>query len=570
MYQYERFLPGLVATTRSFYQRQILDPSRKDHGAFVADIYGCAAADHPSNAGMLAASCAAFMADGSELQGDDELFDRIMASIAFQRRWQRASGMVDLIQIDWDDAANTGFTVNQTAPMVEVALRLSDGLDGERCGRIATELGEYVRTAATGMIGTGFHTPNHRWVVCSAISHAMALYPEIDGLEYVDAILAETIDQNADGEYSERSVGWYDSVCNSSLRSMADHLGRPEILDYVRRALNMALALLNPDHSVVTSFSRRGDAALKVTPALLAESFFDMAMRDDNGVYATAADTLISGDVEQGLSVAFISPYLLKPEYRTNTVPREPILDAINTVFPASRIWRVRKGPLSATAAAGSNNPLAISYGDADLTAVRICGSYYNSGQFNADKFDPVRNNAGEVTGLRLFHNGDLRMLRCGDLPLGRPVAWGVEAFNAANKERDHVWMPPIDMWLDIDKVDDGFDLRVRTECEMDRITFQVEFCFRGPGEWETDEQVIQVTDGQTAILKQGYGIFHTKTHGFRIGPGAAAHRMWQMRAAQAGPGFRVLMTFEAPVDHRFEIRYGLWSGATHELLSVE
>ena len=557
-----RSLPLLVRTTRDKYSIRAAETTARISRRYTD-------ARRPTTRPMPACACAAFMAEGSELEGDDELFDRIMDSIAFQRRWQRPSGLVDLIQIDWDDPATTGFTVNQLAPMVVCARRLSDGPDGPRCRRIAKELGEYVRTAATGMIGGGFHTPNHRWVVCSAMAHGMALYPEIDGLDYVDSILAETIDMNADGEYSERSVGWYDAVCHSSLRTVADQLGRSELLDYVRRGLDMTLALLHPDHTVVTSFSRRGDSGQSIVPQLLAESFFDMAQRDGNGFYATAADSLIADEFDPQLSVAFLTPYLMKPEYRTSSTPREPLPESINVVFPESRIWRLREGPLSVTAAAGSNNPLAVRYGDADLTAVRVCGSYYNSGQFNSDEFEPISNDSGEVSGVRLFHDGELRRLRCNDLPLGRPVPWGVEAFNAANKEREHVFLPRIDMWLDIDKVESGFDVRARTECEMDRITFQIEFCFRGPGEWETDGQVIQVADGQTAILKQGYGTFHTGNYGFRIGPGAAAHRMWGMRAAQAGPGFRVLMTFEAPVNHRLEIRYGAWSAATNELLPV-
>ncbi len=350
---------------------------------------------------------------------------------------------------------------------------------------------------------------------------------------------------------------------------MADHLGRLELLDYVRRSLDMALALMHPDFSVVTSFSRRGDSAARVVPHLLAESFFDMSQRDLNGVYATVADTLVEDGYDRELSLAFIMPFLTKSEYLTQQVTREPIPESINVAFQDSRVWRLREGVLSATAAAGSTNPLAVRYGDAELTSVRVCGSYYNSGQFSADVFEPVLSAGGDVTGVRLFHKGELRMLRCNDLPLGRSVPWGVEAFNAANKVRDHVFLPPIDVSLDIDRADSGFDLRVRTECEMDRITFQIEFCFRGPGQWENDGQVIGVTDGQTAILKKGYGLFHTDSYGFRIGPGAEAHRMWQMRAAQAGPGFRVLITLEAPVDHRFDISYGVWSIAMNELITV-
>ena len=89
------------------------------------------------------------------------------------------------------------------------------------------------------MIDRGFHTPNHRWVVCSALAQAMTLFPEVEAGAYLGRILAETVDINEDGEYTERSTGVYNAVCNRSLRFMADHLGRPDLLDPVRRNLEI-------------------------------------------------------------------------------------------------------------------------------------------------------------------------------------------------------------------------------------------------------------------------------------------------------------------------------------------
>ena len=73
------------------------------------------------------------------------------------------------------------------------------------------------------------------------------------------AILAEGIDINADGEFTERSTGIYNAVCNRSLRFMADHLDRPDLLDHVRKNLDLMTHLFHDDGTVVTSISNRQD-----------------------------------------------------------------------------------------------------------------------------------------------------------------------------------------------------------------------------------------------------------------------------------------------------------------------
>ncbi len=184
----------------------------------------------------------------------------------------------------------------------------------------------------------------------------------------------------------------------------------------------------------------------------------------------------------------------------------------------------------------------------------------YNTPRFETDTFEAFGN------GVWMVHRGDTRRQRNYDLPLGRPVPF--DDFYAVQAEREHWTLPPFDIILDIREVERGFDLHLKTEGALDRIAFQIECCFEGPGEWETDGQVIQVHNAQTAILKCGYGIFHRGEYGIRIGPGAIAHRMWQMRGSEPEPdSFRVLVTLQTPIDRVFEIRYGLWSTATTGLL---
>ena len=92
-------------------------------------------------------------------------------------------------------------------------------------------------SSATAVSIDGFHTPNHRWVRTAALSQVAELYPELDFDAAIELFLAEGIDVNSDGQYSERSNGSYNAVCNTHLIQTAEAAGRREILDSVRRNL---------------------------------------------------------------------------------------------------------------------------------------------------------------------------------------------------------------------------------------------------------------------------------------------------------------------------------------------
>jgi hypothetical protein len=559
VYAYEPIRRHLERSVRESYARQVLDPARFDHGAFLSERDGCANPDHTANAKDLAGACYVFLAEGSDLAGDDDLFERIELAIAFQRRSQRPTGLIDLISINWESPPDTGFTVQLLATVVELARRHAATGD-ERARIIADTLGEYVRTAAAGMIGRGFHTPNHRWVVCSALAQAQALFPDLAARGYVDSILAEGIDINADGEYSERSTGIYTAVCNRSLRFMADNLDKPELLDHVRKSLDLTAHLFHHDGTVVTSISNRQDRGQRVVPLSIADSFYDLARRDGNGVWASLADHLVAHGSDAAHGVWLIQPFLACPDYRHDTLARQPLPDKYRKVYPASGLWRVRSGLLSATAATGNLTAFAVRCGDVALKAVKIASTYSMAGTFAAETLEATEG------GVRLTHQAAAKHIPGYDLPLGRPVPPG--EFARLRPERERWTLPLMDQILDIREVDGGFDLRVRTQGGLDRVTYQFECCFEGPGEWETADQVIRVDNGQTTILKSGHGVFHRGEHGISVGPGSDAHRMWQMRNTEPEPdSFRVLLTFRTPIDRILEIRCGRWSPATKGLL---
>ncbi len=567
MYNYERIVAAQNARILEAYPWQILDESNPAVGCFLTAEDSFPNPDHGHNASLLATACYTFLCDGSEHEGDDELFNRILRSIAFEQNWQRPTGLIDLVSVNWESPPDTGFAVQLFSPVVAFARRLSDG--NERAAEIAKTLGEFVRTAATGMIGRGFHTPNHRWVVCSALSQAMTLYPEVDARTYVDSILAETIDINADGEFTERSTGIYNAVCDRGLRFMADHLDRPELLDAVRKNLEIMTHLFHEDGTVVTSISNRQDRGNRLVPVGIADSFFDMANRDGDGRWAAIADRLVARGADAPHSPWLIQPFAQNPEYRTADLARAPIPDDYARLYPVSGLWRVKRGKLSATAATGNRAAFAVRYGDVNLTSIKFSGTYMNTTNFQADTVEEI------LGGIKMTQHGgqqQVPLLSPGarkpgyDLPLNRPVAVGT--FGDVRGERERWTLPTIDLILELTEVEGGFDLHYRTNGGLDRVPIEIEIALEAPGQWETDNQIIPVQNGQSSILKSGTGIFHRGSEAISIGPGSGVHRNWAMRNSEPADGqFRVLVTLQTPVDHTLEIRYGTWSIASSSLI---
>ncbi|MBT4137490.1 MAG: hypothetical protein HOE48_06215 [Candidatus Latescibacteria bacterium] len=560
MYTYESVLQSQTKRVKAALARQILDSNDPAFGAFLSERSGAHPnADHGCNASDLASACYVFLAEGSNLENNDELFDRIQKSIAFQRKWQRPTGLIDLVSVNWESPPDTGFTVQLLSPVVEVA-RQKAQTGNKRAQEIADTLGEYVRTAAAGMIDRGFHTPNHRWVVCSGLSQALLLFPELPARDYVDRILAETIDINADGEYTERSTGVYNAVCDRSLRFMADSLNKPELLDAVRKNLDIMAHLFHEDGTVVTSISNRQDRGLRVVPVGIADSFFDMAQRDQNGVWAQVADSLASQGTDQAHSPWLLQPFMQNPNYRKDTLTRSPLPNNYTRHYPISGLWRVKRGPLSATAATGNRTALSVRYGNINLRAIKFSGTYMSTSNLQADKMEAIEN------GIRLTQKGADHRAPGYDLPLNKEVPMG--QFGAVRSTRERWTCPEMDLRLDIVEVENGFNLQYKTDGGLDRVPIEIECTFEGPGEWETHDNVLQVENGQSAILKSGYGTFHNGNEGIAIGPGSGIHRDWNMRGSDPdNDSFRVLITLQTPVDFTFEIRYGTWSLASKQLI---
>ena len=518
--------------------RQLLDRDHPDYGALVSPDWGIADPSHGGTTPVVA-GCVLLA-----LAGRPEFVPHATLAADYLLRAQRPSGLIDLRNCNYDSSPDTGFAVQLLCAALALG-RARTGQDAEFDALLA-RIEQFVRRAVPGMLTGGFHTPNHRWVIASALAQAGALCPDLPVGPTITAYLAEGFDLDDEGMYLERSAGVYDAVCDRSLLLLADCWDAPGAREAARANLRLNLHLLHADGTAETGLSRRQDYDQRVVPASLVASYLHSAAYDPDPVSVRAAQWLWSRATPGLGDTVWTAVSLLRdgePAPSAATLP-----DDFACLYPHNGLWRVRRGALSVSCFRDSVRLLALHYGQAELSSVSIAQSYFGCGQFIADTLTV----ADGATTLR--SDGQRRSRRPGyDQPLGRPVP--PEQWAERLAERENRPAPPATSTLTIGEASGGLALRYQTLAGLDRVTTQIAFDFPPGGAWETGDTAVIPQAGQVLFLKQGYGVMRYGNDAIRIGPGADAHRMWQMRDADPPRDrARVLLTFTTPIDHTFSI----------------
>lgn len=543
---YQTLVKNLNANLQKALQNQVMDQNRPDYGGFFHPNHGFAGPSHVGNSSFIQRLSLAYLIPESRFHADPEILNRILISIDFQKRSTRPTGFVDIPQTNFDSPPDTGFILQQLGSIAHLLSRFPE-LPG--VPEIEAALTPYLIASARAVATGGFHTPNHRWVITSGLSLVHALHPDELLLNTIESYLAEGIDLNPDGEYSERSAGGYNAACNHSIIFISEALNRPELLDYVRRNLKNMLTLMRPDWTIITTLSRRQDKGQRRIPVGVMNSFYYMAKKDDNEAFCAAANALFKRGGQS--NIYLIYQFVMHPEWKNKPLKAGQIENSFSRHLLNSGVWRVRRGALSAMTATGIEDVFSLSFGEVELSSLRLFSPYFAGACFTARSLN-VENNTAT---LRMQSDFLLPQLPGYWKPLNRSVPWEDLPYVKLH-ERDLITRPELKIDLTITEVEQGFDLHIKTEGGMDTVPFQIECLFNTPGNIEFSHASLTTKTGESLFLKSGHLTYRIGVDAITIGPGIHGHRnVFPMD----GEGYRVYMTAWTPVDHALKIRCHPW-----------
>lgn len=552
-------LGGLGHQVARYLNQQQTVPGRFDTGAVIRSDWGV---DDPGGtAGLVAMALwihlvrRQYPALVSPEPDEAVLRHQTLRALTYLERAQRPGGLTDLRDCNYDSSPDAGFILQAILPPLHLARNVPPA---DTWSEVVARLGDFARRMTEGARTGGFHTPNHRWVIVAALHLAEDLFPEIAVAPTIAAYLAEGIDIDEEGFYSERSAGVYDAICARSLYLIAD---RPALLGCdlrgtVEQNLLADTYLLNDDGTIETGLSRRQDAQNAPPATNLAVPYvtahFHARSDQNRRLFLHTAQWLWDRTPLDRRDYYDMSQVLLAHGEPDN-LGASPLPPCVKH-FPQAGLWRLRRGPLSVSVFRDQPRLLNFRHGAAYLASVSIHQSYFGVGQFLADEMETSDEPGGAR--VRLVSRGLRNPYRPGyEQPLGRAVA--PERWQETRALREVRRVPPAAGELIIEPMDENV-LRVRyhTLSGLDRVTTQIALDFPAGGVWETDDTCFEPQAGQTIFLKNGCGTMRYGNDSVRIGPGADAHRMTAMRdAIPAAPGrIRVLMTFVTPVDHTFTV----------------
>jgi len=473
-------------------------------------------------AGVISALACAVTSPTSAYFKSNELAEPLGLAARYMLKAQHDDGTIDLYSTNFHSPPDAAFVIEVMAP----AYALLRASQQSAIAAVAGEVGKFVVRAADGLVTGGIHTPNHRWVVCGALAWAHSLFPNPRYVTRIDQWLAETVDLDPDGQYTEKSTSVYSPVVDRALITVARFLQRPELLEPVRKNLEMTLYYVHPDGEVVTEASRRQDRYQRGSMARYYYSYRYLAQLDGNGRFAAMARQIetASRDYLRGELAAFLT----EPKLMAELPPSASLPTDYAKVFAHSQLARIRRGDASGTILAGNTTLFSFRKRAAALEAVRFATAFFGKGQFAGDALEVN----GNSYGLRQVLDG----------PYFQPLT----ADQVASGE--HVRMAPNGTLASGSKT-----LRVRSNVQTlesvitlteERGTFTLAFAIRGTanvpvaielafrpgGKLEGVEPVPGQKDAY--LLRGDVGRYHLGGDQIEFGPGRAEHTFTQIRGA--------------------------------------
>ncbi len=427
------------------------------------------------------------------------------------------------------------------------ALTILQRINAPQLASINSKLAKFLSSAGEALSTGGIHTPNHRWVVSSALAQLNALFPNPKYVDRLDDWLGEGVFCDADGQFEERSTGIYSRVVDNALITMARLLQRPQLLEPVRRNLAMNIFYMHPDGELETVGSRRQDQTKDASISNYYLQYRYMAIHDQNRQFAAVARLAEQIGLDRAEAKIPLTEFLEEPLYRRNLPEPEPLPTSYARYFANSALARIRRGDTSATVYGGSDWPLGISSGLASnptfftfrkgkavLESVRMMPVFFSEASFRS-------------SGMRVEDNRYM-LQQQNHVPYYQPLPK-----HARNPQGDYPLTPagnrfwsklnfPARTMSNIQSLQQNVSITENAGAFSlafdigghDRVPVIIELSFRHNGELEGIEP--GRTRSNLFFLREGTGTFRVGDDVITFGPGQADHEMIRMEDATGNP----------------------------------
>src|SRR5690606_28518269 len=322
------------------YTRRIND---KDSPKYGAVLDGVEIATPHSSLGFIKSGICCLASSESKYHNDQKLLSDLVDTAKFLLTLQHEDGTIDLVTTNFHSTPDTGFLVKYLCPAVAV-FRNSKVKNKEP---LMALMKEFLENAGRALVVGGIHTPNHRWVVSGALASLHMLWPKPEYLQRAETWLSEGIDLDEEGQYQEKSSYIYSSLSDRVLITIARGFNKPEILEYVRKNLEMTFYYLHPNGEIVTEASGRQDNSIIGTLENYYYPYRYLALKDNNPQFA-AACRLIE-ETAATKTAGFIQYFLEDPTLWKDLPKGGELPTNYFKHFANSKLIRIRRGDYDAS-----------------------------------------------------------------------------------------------------------------------------------------------------------------------------------------------------------------------------
>jgi len=519
--------PDLVKSADRGIEKKL--PKQQANGGWL-DEHGIPAVG--ISAGNFSTMTAGYLAPESGHYHRAELLERMERAADYLLRAQHPDGTIDLYSTNFASPPDTGFVVQMLGPAAEVLRARKD----PNTGRVQEKLETFLRRAGEALITGGIHTPNHRWDVSAALARCHHLFPDPRYLARIDQWLAEGLDLDSEGQFTEHSTGGYNMVSDEAFVILGRMLNRPDLFDVVRKNLETMLYFLHPNDEIATDISHRQDRFQPISISRYYRCYRFMAYHDRNGRFASVANYIERNHLP--IMGGYLIDFMEIPELRQGLPPRQPIPTDYEKYYPHSSFVHIRRGERSATILGDDFRFFSFRNGGAVVEAVRMASAYFGIGQF----VGPLRQ---EGSAYRMEQQLDGFYYQPLPPEDRRPDGnWAL----TPRSLRAHSNFSHLRASVEIHETADGCELTFDLS-GMDEVPLAVEITLR-PGGKLSGDALSAVADVPNAyILGEGFATYELAGSRVRIGPGFRRHNWTQIHHAQPRlEGLSVYMTGFTPL----------------------